>query len=92
MTKINFGYSVDVITKDTVNIHKVCAVTGERYMVTVTEMEWELFKSRDLVSQDIWPDMTLDNREFIISALTPAEWDWIQGDTAFGKYVENLNT
>jgi len=92
MTKINFGYSVDVITKDTVNIHKVCAVTGERYMVTVTEMEWELHKSRTALAQELWPDMTLDNREFIISALTPAEWDWMHGDTAYGKYVENLNT
>ena len=81
MTKINFGYSVDIISSDVVNIHKVCSVTNERFMVTVTEMEYDLYKTKVSLAQELWPDMTLDNREFIISALTPAEWDWMHGMT-----------
>jgi hypothetical protein len=34
--------------------------------------------------------MSSDDREFLISGMTPAEWDSMFGD-AYGKYVENLN-
>tara|TARA_R110000851_G_scaffold210757_1_gene363307 strand:+ start:460 stop:774 length:315 start_codon:yes stop_codon:yes gene_type:complete len=74
----------------TATISRECSVTNEEYSVTVKASDWFLKVYKDKTVQSIWPDMNSDDREFIISGMTPAEWDSLYGD-AYGKYVANLN-
>lgn len=57
-----------------ITIAKKCSVTGEIYSVTVPEFKYELYKRGHLI-QNVFPELNEDQREFLISYLTPAEWD-----------------
>jgi hypothetical protein len=93
LSSIDFNYEVEYVNtfeSNKVVISKICSVKCERYSVTVNAKEWFIKASKVKPIQQIWPDMSTDDREFLISALTPAEWDSLYGD-AYGNYVENLN-
>jgi hypothetical protein len=49
------------------------------YSVTVLCMDYQQKLNRLKTSQEIWPDMNVCDREFLISGLTPGEWDYLYG-------------
>jgi hypothetical protein len=53
---------------------KLCAVTNEMYEVVVDiKSAWNWMSNGRLI-QDAMPNLTLEQREFLISGLTPAEF------------------
>jgi len=61
---------------DRVVISKTCSVTGERYEVSITIAQAEEMASPDRRNiQMILPHRSADEREFLISGITPAEWN-----------------
>ena len=54
---------------------KMCSVTNEPYVVEVDAEKHEQWKTSALLIQDAFPELTDDQREFILSGMTPAEWD-----------------
>lgn len=54
-------------------ISGTCEVTKEIYAVTVPHAGWKKWKNGGLI-QDCLPELDDDQREFLISSTTPAEW------------------
>ena len=54
-------------------------ISKEVYSVTVPEGAYRLWKSGSLI-QDIFPDLTTDQREFMITGFTPTEYAAMFGD------------
>jgi len=61
--------------KDCINVVKICSVTHTQYCVTVEEEKYERYMNGISPIQFIFPDMSTDDREFLISGFTPDEWD-----------------
>ena len=62
------------IIKDKVTMSKKCTVTGEEYSITVPLFKHNLWKGGALI-QDTFPELSLDQREFMISGFTPEEFN-----------------
>lgn len=59
-----------------VTLYKECTVTGEEYSVTLTHDEYNLLKSPTCpLIQQALPHFTADQREFLITGITPGEWN-----------------
>lgn len=71
--------AVDHVT-GTVTISKLCAVTGKLYSVTVSQPRYVGWLGGNNMIQDAFPELSSDDREFLISGSTPAEWDKMFGD------------
>lgn len=67
---------------DTVKYSKVCSVTDKLYEVSIPLHKYRNIQSGNLI-QNVFPDMSPDRREFLISGITPAEWEEL-----FNKYGE----
>lgn len=65
-------YSVDE-SKQTITIGKTCTVTGKLYSVVVDKERFQAWRNGALV-QRVFPELSSDEREFLINRLTPAEW------------------
>lgn len=59
---------------------KKCTVTGKSYSVSFPVEKLAEYESRDKFIQDIFPEMTAEQREFLITGLTPDEWKSIMGE------------
>ena len=59
---------------------KLCAVTGEMYRVVVDIKSAWNWMSNGMLIQDAMPDLTLEQREFLISGLTPEEFKELYKD------------
>lgn len=54
---------------------KTCEVTGEKYSVTVSHGQLAALVSPDRpLIQDVLPDHSVEEREFLMTGITPAEW------------------
>ncbi len=53
---------------------KLCTVTGTEYSVSVPNEDVSSWRSGTLI-QNAMPYLNADEREFLISGTTPAEWD-----------------
>ena len=53
---------------------KICTVKGTEYSVTVSDKAVADWRSGTLI-QEAMPNLNADQREFLISGTTPAEWD-----------------
>lgn len=60
--------------------HKTCTVTGKNYSVSFPIEKLAEYESREKHIQDIFPDMTAEQREFLMTGLTPDEWNHIMGE------------
>lgn len=60
---------------------KVCSVTNETYIVSVPREKYADFVHSNISIQTIFPELSADERELIISGITPAEWDKYIGNT-----------
>ena len=58
---------------------KLCTILQQEYIVSVPLDKFLLWKAGALI-QDCFPDMSADDREFMITGLTPAEWNSLMKD------------
>ncbi len=58
---------------------KKCSVTGEIYSVTVDPMKYHEWSVDKKLIQDVFPLMSIDDREFLISGFTPQEYENLFG-------------
>jgi hypothetical protein len=71
-----------VVMNDQTTVSKMCSVTNKLYELTVpTDKYLEYLKGKTLI-QNVFPELNAEQREFLISGHTPAEWD------AMFKFVE----
>lgn len=52
---------------------KECEVTGKEYRVTITKEQYSRWKLGELI-QNVLTDLSDEQRQFLISGNTPAEW------------------
>jgi len=71
-----YGEPATVSVKGTqCRISKKCNVkTAFTYFTDFDIYKWKEWRDGALI-QDVWPDMSDDDREFIMTRITPAEWD-----------------
>ena len=62
-------------------LSRQCRVTGRLASVTVTLEEYHRWQGGEL-SQDVWPELTYDQREFIQTGYTTEEWEAIFSQSA----------
>ena len=66
------------INKEEVTASKECSITNEIYSVTVPNSNYTSWIEGEY-AQKAFPQLTADQREFLISGTTPKEWsDMIQ--------------
>lgn len=61
-----------------IEIARTCKVTRKVYSITILEAKYFQWCKGGLV-QDVFPDMSADDREFLMSGFTPAEWSHLMG-------------
>lgn len=59
---------------DNVVLQGVCTVTGKIHSVRVSKKKFEDWHGGQMI-QDAFPELSPDQREFIMTGTTPAEWD-----------------
>lgn len=60
----------------TVTFFKTCSVTGEEYSVTLSNQAFRLLMSPSRPPiQEALPNFTAEQREFLMTGITPAEWN-----------------
>ena len=60
-------------------IYKLCSITGKEYSVKVDHAAYVRWTKREAPVQEIFPDLSAEEREFLVSGLTPAEWAEVVG-------------
>lgn len=62
-------------------VERKSTLTGRKrqWPMPITEQELQRWKDGELI-QDVFPHLTTDEREFIVSGITPDEWDAEFGD------------
>jgi hypothetical protein len=58
---------------DVVSAEKMCTETGLPYQVEVSLAAYQSWR-RGMLAQRAFPELSADQREFIMSGTTPAEW------------------
>lgn len=43
--------------------------------IPITNEDWEAYKNSNKLIQDAFPDLSSDQREFLMTGITPEEWD-----------------
>lgn len=57
-------------------LYKICAVTKLEYSVVLTLRQYETLKSSACPSiQNFLPDFSPEQREFLMTGITPGEWN-----------------
>lgn len=51
-----------------------CTITGKLYEVTVPTRDYQRWQQGELI-QNVFPRLSADDREFLQTRTTPAEWD-----------------
>ncbi len=59
---------------NTTTLAKLCSVTGNMFTVTVRDADLIAWRNGMLI-QEAMPDLSADEREFVMTRTTPAEWD-----------------
>lgn len=70
-------------------VERKSIVSGKVYQMDINITEEQLFNfinGRSGLAQEAFPDLSLDEREFIISGIHPTEWEQL-----FGKEDEETN-
>ena len=65
-----------------ISVKKRSALSGETNTMAlpITEEEYRWFLRGELLVQEAFPDMDIGQREFLISGITPEEWEAAFGD------------
>lgn len=67
------------IEGQTVKVSGTCTVTGKLYEVTVPRSRYDEWRAGALI-QNVLPHHTPDEREFLITKLTPDEFEQLFGE------------
>lgn len=65
---------------DQILVYKFCSIKKERYLVTVPKADFDRWAA-GAHAQDVFTYLDADQREFLISGFTPAEWKDTFGDS-----------
>lgn len=49
----------------------------------ITQEEYDLWRKGGKLIQDVWPNLSTDEREFIMTGIMPKEWDKNFGDESY---------
>jgi hypothetical protein len=60
---------------DNVVASKVCSVTGEVFLLIVPYELFEMWKEDGRAIQEVFPMLDAEQREFLMTGVTPAEWE-----------------
>jgi hypothetical protein len=63
-------------------ISKPCVVTGKPYTVFVNSQDFTDWSERKKLAQEAFPYLSKEDREFIISGISPDGWDEMFSDDA----------
>ncbi len=77
---MNFNGQNTVLQGDTVIITKECTVTKETYTIRISLEDYNTWRNGALI-MEVFPQLSADQREFIITGYTPAEWDNLWKDS-----------
>tara|TARA_B110000444_G_C18670448_1_gene514963 strand:+ start:196 stop:438 length:243 start_codon:yes stop_codon:yes gene_type:complete len=58
---------------------KLCPIIDENYSVTIEIAQYTSWKKGEFIQQ-VMPELSSEDREFLISGMTPAMWDNIFGE------------
>jgi len=58
----------------TIEVVGTCERNGTRYSVIVDKEKYARWEAGEYV-QIVFPELSLEQREFLITGITPAEWD-----------------
>ena len=67
------------ITETHLTFTKMCQVTKEEYSVRVEKEDFMKWKALKMYVQDAFPYLSADEREFLLSGITPHEWEECMG-------------
>ncbi len=70
----NITVKMDDMGKE-VTISKECSISKKPFSITVSTEDYIRFQAGREHVQNIFPKMSADKREFLISGITPAEWE-----------------
>jgi hypothetical protein len=68
------SYNVEHKPNGTTVVSKMCTVNEEIYLVTVDTNKYHRWNYGECV-QDVFPELFPEQREFLITSLTPDEWE-----------------
>lgn len=68
-----------IIKDKEVTCSKICSITGEEYSLAVDVERYRLWKHGALI-QNVFPELSIEQREFLISGWTPEEYADIFSD------------
>lgn len=68
------GVKKNLVGRD-ICLSKTCSVTHEEYSVMVSFPKYVMWKDKQTLIQDVFPELNADEREFLISGWTPSEWN-----------------
>jgi len=68
------GVKITLTAGGNVHFGKKCSVTNEDYSVVITIPKYVMWREKKYLIQNVFPDLTAEEREFLISGWTPAEW------------------
>lgn len=60
--------------KQTATCSKLCSITDEDYSVTIEIAQYISWKKGEFIQQ-VMPELSSNDREFLISGMTPSMWD-----------------
>ena len=68
---------IEHIAENKVFVHKQSTATGHinTMVIPTTQGRIEYWMQSGELIQDVMPDLTADQREFLMSGITPEEWD-----------------
>lgn len=76
------------ISGQNVVYEKKCWITDKIYRVEVDIIKHRLWQGGRLI-QDVFPEMPVDEREFLISSFTPAEFEATFGSDEHQKLIDD---
>lgn len=70
-----YKHPMSVIIKGTqVTVKKTCNVNGKEYYVEFDMYKWVEWRFGTNI-MDVWPNMSDNAREFVMTGITPEEWN-----------------
>jgi len=59
---------------------KMCSVTHKEFSIVISFPKYVMWKENKKLIQNVFPELNAEEREFLISGWTPAEWKDKIGD------------
>lgn len=71
---------IEKTTSGTIKVSGVCSISGDTFVVEVPESDYNRWQNGEYI-QTVFARLTPDQREFLKTGYTPAEWDAIFGSS-----------